>query len=51
MSDVLSGLRAAGAFDPQLWLVAVHEAQPVAVLLLSRFARQNMIEIVYMNVS
>jgi GNAT superfamily N-acetyltransferase len=51
MSDVLAGHRAAGAFDPPLWSVAVREAQPVAVLLLSRLARQEVLEIVYMGVA
>ena len=51
MSDVLAGHRVAGAFDPELWSVAVREAQPVAVLLLSRLARQEAVEIVYMGVA
>jgi len=51
MSDVFAGHRAAGAFDPALWSVAVRDAQPVAVLLLSRIARQEAVEIVYMGVA
>jgi GNAT superfamily N-acetyltransferase len=51
MSDVLAGHRAAGPFDPALWSVAVREAQPVAVLLLSRLARQEVVEIVYMGLA
>jgi len=51
MSDVLAGHRAAGPFDPSLWSVALVDAQPVAVLLLSRLARQETVEIVYMGVA
>jgi len=51
MPDVLAGHRAAGPFDPALWSVAMLHAQPVAVLLLSRHARQETVEMVYMGVA
>lgn len=51
MSDVLAGHRAAGALDPPFWSVAARDADPVVLLLLSRFARQEAVEIVYMGVA
>ena len=51
MPDVLAGHRAAGVFDPTLWSVALRDGEPIAVLLLSRLARPESVEIVYMGVA
>ena len=51
MADVLAGHRAAGVFDPTIWSVALRDREPIAVLLLSRLARPESVEIVYMGVA
>jgi len=50
-ADALAGHRAAGAFDPSLWWVALREEEPVGVILLARLAGMSGLELVYMGTS
>ncbi|MBK9126620.1 MAG: GNAT family N-acetyltransferase [Phycisphaerales bacterium] len=50
IADVLAGHRAAGPFDPALWSLARVAGEPVGCLLLTRIARGEIIEIVYVGV-
>ncbi len=50
-ADVLAGHRAAGIFDPKLWLVAMRAGAPVGVLLLARMPQERVLEIVYVGVA
>ncbi len=51
MTAVLEAHRAAGHFDPALWLVALRGDEPVGVMLLSRVSGEPMLEVVYMGVA
>jgi len=48
--DVLESHRAAGVFEPDLWMVAVDQQQPVGVMLLSGAPDGQSHEVVYMGV-
>ena len=50
INDIVSGHRATGAFDPQLWFVLCEADEPLAVLLLSRVPHADMIELVYLGI-
>lgn len=53
IEDVIAGHKAAGEFDPRLWhlLCAEGEADPLGVLLLSRSARSDALELVYLGIT
>jgi len=53
MEDVIAGHKAAGEFEPRLWhlLCADHHDDPLGVLLLSRSARSDAMELVYLGVA
>lgn len=47
VEDILASHRAAGPFDPRLWMLALVEEEPVGLLLLSRLPDRLRHEIVY----
>jgi mycothiol synthase len=49
MEDTIAGHKAAGQFDPTLWLVVCKADQPAAVLILSPQASGTTIELVYLG--
>ena len=50
IDDVLRAHQAAGRFDPRLWEVARVAGQDAACLLLTRLARDTVLDVVYMGV-
>jgi ribosomal protein S18 acetylase RimI-like enzyme len=50
-ADAIAGHRATGVFDPKLWWVALREGEPQGVILLSRLADSQVLELVYMGTS
>jgi ribosomal protein S18 acetylase RimI-like enzyme len=49
--QVLSGHRATGLYDPQLWYAWTIDGAPAGILLLSRVSNRSAIEVVYVGVS
>jgi ribosomal protein S18 acetylase RimI-like enzyme len=49
IEDVLAGHKAAGEFDPSLWLLLRYGATPAGVMLLNRSTRSDAIELVYLG--
>jgi ribosomal protein S18 acetylase RimI-like enzyme len=47
--DMLAGYRDAGAFDPNLWLIARYKQQPVGCLLLADHPRHDTMELLYLG--
>lgn len=50
IDDVLAGYRAAGQFDPGLWLLVQHERQDVGCLLLTNYPDYSQWELGYMGI-
>lgn len=50
IEDVLASHRAAGAFDPRRWELAVLDGRAVGCLLLARIAHARLVEIAYVGV-
>jgi len=49
MTDIIAGHKAAGDFDPRLWFLLLEKDQPLGVLLLSRSAGNQSVELVYLG--
>lgn len=51
MEDVIAGHKASGEFDPGLWAVLAQGGEPLGVLLLSRAAPVDTLELVYLGLT
>jgi len=51
IDDVIDSHQATGEYDPALWWVIEHNAQPHGALLLARYADQSVMELVYIGLS
>ena len=50
LDDVLKGHKSTGEFDPKMWTLVRVRGEPAAVLLLSHFADQDVVELTYLGV-
>ena len=50
LDDVIFGHQHAGAFDPALWLVAIHQMRGVGVLLLTRNPSLESLDVTYLGI-
>ena len=51
IDDVITGHRAVGAFDPNLWSVVMDGAEPVGCLLLADIPARSALEVVYLGLT
>ena len=51
IEDVIAGHKASGEFDPRLWAVLAEGEEPLGVLLLSRAAPADTLELVYLGLT
>lgn len=51
MEDVITGHKAVGPFDPQLWSLVLERNQPLGVLLLADVPARNALELAYLGLT
>lgn len=51
MPDIIAGHRAAGIFDPDLWLALWCDDDPVGVMLLNKLPTNSALELVYLGIA
>jgi mycothiol synthase len=51
MPDIIAGHRAAGIFDPDLWLALWCDDDPVGVMLLNKLPTKSALELVYLGIA